>query len=273
MVSHDIEFCAKYAHRCALFFDGAIVTQGTPKEFFSGNSFYTTSANRMARHLLPEAVTAEDIIDACGGIALSEPDEEYYEEDMDDSEQNLTKEQKEEKKLLSGTVRAATALVSFIVLAVTAYRGFPEISRLAWAGLTGNGDLINFNSVEDQRQYTILILLFTVSATIFFLSVFQRGNAPPQSVLQVPKDRRRISKRTAAAAFLILLLIPLTIFIGVFYLRDRKYYFISLLIILETMIPFVMIFEERRPQARELVIIAVLCALGVAGRGAFFMRP
>lgn len=39
------------------------------------------------------------------------------------------------------------------------------------------------------------------------------------------------------------------------------------------MIPFVMIFEERKPQARELVVIAVICALGVVGRSAFFMLP
>ena len=58
MVSHDVEFCAEYADRCALFFDGSIVTEGRPRSFFSGNSFYTSSANRMARKLLPEAVTA-----------------------------------------------------------------------------------------------------------------------------------------------------------------------------------------------------------------------
>ena len=67
MVSHDIEFCARYAHRCAMFFDGSIVTDASPRAFFSGNSFYTTSANRMARALLPEAVTPEDLIGACGG--------------------------------------------------------------------------------------------------------------------------------------------------------------------------------------------------------------
>ena len=39
------------------------------------------------------------------------------------------------------------------------------------------------------------------------------------------------------------------------------------------MLPFFMVFEGRRPQARELVVIAVLCALGVAGRAAFFMLP
>ena len=39
------------------------------------------------------------------------------------------------------------------------------------------------------------------------------------------------------------------------------------------MLPFFIVFEGRKPQARELVIIAVLCALGVAGRAAFFMLP
>lgn len=33
MVSHDVEFCARYAHRCALFFDGAVVTEGAPRPF------------------------------------------------------------------------------------------------------------------------------------------------------------------------------------------------------------------------------------------------
>jgi energy-coupling factor transport system ATP-binding protein len=48
---------------------------------------------------------------------------------------------------------------------------------------------------------------------------------------------------------------------------------IALLIMLEMMLPFFMVFESRKPQARELVIIAVLCAIGVAGRAAFFMLP
>jgi energy-coupling factor transporter ATP-binding protein EcfA2 len=65
MVSHDIEFCAQWADRCALFFDGSIVSQGRPREFFSGNSFYTTAANRMSRHLFQNAVTNEDVITLC----------------------------------------------------------------------------------------------------------------------------------------------------------------------------------------------------------------
>ena len=61
MVSHDIEFCAEYADRCAMFFDGDIVSEGSPQSFFSGNSFYTTASNRMARGWFPEAVTWEEV--------------------------------------------------------------------------------------------------------------------------------------------------------------------------------------------------------------------
>ncbi|NLZ52507.1 MAG: ATP-binding cassette domain-containing protein [Thermoanaerobacteraceae bacterium] len=65
MVSHDIEFCAKYADICAMFFDGSIITSNSTKEFFAENSFYTTAANRMVRHICPDAVTIEDVIELC----------------------------------------------------------------------------------------------------------------------------------------------------------------------------------------------------------------
>ena len=87
------------------------------------------------------------------------------------------------------------------------------------------------------------------------------------------KPKNKLSKRTLTAAVLILLVIPATIALGVFVLDDRKYYFISLLIILYTMIPFVMVFEHRKPQAREIIVIAVLAAIAVAGRSVAFMLP
>lgn len=64
MISHDVEFCAQYADRVGLFFQGNLVTSNTTRAFFAGNSFYTTAANRMARHFYPDAVTAEDVITA-----------------------------------------------------------------------------------------------------------------------------------------------------------------------------------------------------------------
>ena len=58
LVSHDLEFCARHAHRCALFFDGAVVAQDQPRAFFSGNRFYTTATNRIAKQI-EEKITEE----------------------------------------------------------------------------------------------------------------------------------------------------------------------------------------------------------------------
>ncbi|MDY3343273.1 MAG: energy-coupling factor transporter ATPase [Lachnospiraceae bacterium] len=65
MVSHDVEFCARYADLVSMFFDGGIVTTNTPNRFFSRNSFYTTAANRMSRHVFTNAITNEDVIELC----------------------------------------------------------------------------------------------------------------------------------------------------------------------------------------------------------------
>jgi energy-coupling factor transport system substrate-specific component len=54
---------------------------------------------------------------------------------------------------------------------------------------------------------------------------------------------------------------------------DRKYYVISMAILAYSFLPFILVFENRKPQARELIVIAVLSAIAVAGRGAFFMIP
>lgn len=189
MVSHDIEFCASFSDRCAMFFDGTIVSEGTPRSFFTGNSFYTTTANRMAREVLPMAVTVNDIINAFGG--------------------------KEE-----------------------------GIEFKEWV------------DVSETRHHNLST------------AINNRDNK-----IQVPKEERKLSKRTLCAAFMILLFIPITIWFGIYYLDDRKYYFISMLVIIETMLPFFMVFEGRKPQARELVVISVLCAIGVCGRMAFFWIP
>lgn len=65
MVSHDVEFCAKYGELCSMFFDGSIITTNATRKFFAGNSFYTTAANRMARHIWTEGVTIEGVIELC----------------------------------------------------------------------------------------------------------------------------------------------------------------------------------------------------------------
>ncbi|MED4731065.1 ATP-binding cassette domain-containing protein [Aneurinibacillus migulanus] len=61
-VTHDIEFAARHATRCAMLFDGAISAVAEPRVFFSENYFYTTVINRIVREWLPDALTYEDVI-------------------------------------------------------------------------------------------------------------------------------------------------------------------------------------------------------------------
>ena len=179
MVSHDVEFCAAHAQRCALFFDGSVAAEGAPQQFFACNRFYTTAANRMARGLLPDAVTAEDIIAACGGALPPK------------------RERREPPPRPPGA-----------------------------------------------------------------------AETPP-----APQEKQKLSARSVVSSLLSLLLLALTLAFGPKLFGARGYYAVSLLMVLEAMLPFFLVFEGRRPLARELVILAVLCTLGVAGRAAFFMLP
>lgn len=84
---------------------------------------------------------------------------------------------------------------------------------------------------------------------------------------------RGMGRRTRLAAGVILVLIPLLIAFGIVFLKGRSYYFISICVIVAAMLPFFAAFEDRRPQARELVLISSLVVIATAGRAVFFMLP
>jgi len=207
MVSHDIEFSARYAQRCAMLFNGRISGAESSRDFFSGNTFYTTAANRMSRHLLPRAVIAEDIVAACGGNLV-----------------NLAE--------------------------------LPELPE------------------DDPRDYVLVTDKdYSNSPAAFKTTEDDLPRQKQNPSFGQNSAKEGLSRRTKAAAVMILLAIPLTIYFGIYYLDDRKYLLISLLILVEAMIPFALVFESRKPQARELIIIAVLCAIAVAARAVFMMIP
>ncbi|MBE7036201.1 MAG: ATP-binding cassette domain-containing protein [Ruminococcaceae bacterium] len=256
MVSHDIEFCAAYADRCALMFDGSITSVDTPRAFFKGKNFYTTAANRMARTRLSDAVLAEDIILACGG--KTEKREKQSGKMQWYTVERENKPQKEKIKKLT-PARVAIGSLFALLFALTSLALLPGCDVCKWIGINFSGSAI---------VQIVLIIEVAVACVCFF----------PQKdigieVIQAPKSDRKLTKRTLIATFLILLLIPVTIYVGLFFFGGRKYYFISLLIILETMIPFCMVFESRKPRARELIVISVLCAIAAVSRAAFFMLP
>ena len=258
MVSHDVPFCAEYAHKCGLFFDGSIVAEGTPREFFSGNSFYTTPANRMARHLIPQAVTVADIIGCCGGQLPAEPEIGEVQPLPVVKETAVNFKPKPLplwRKLLAGVCLMIASWVFFYATGMTDLS-----SVITMDGLTASG-------IDQLKLYAVL-----VTALGGFIAAVGRRSAPT-TMLQTPVKQRKLSKRTLVAALLILLCIPVTIFAGIMYLGNQHYNVTALLVLLECMLPFFLVFESRKPKARELVVIAVLCAIGVAGRSAFFMLP
>ena len=65
MVTHDLEFAASYADRCALLFDGRITSEEEPHAFFTGNRFYTTTAGLIAEGYIPGAITCGEVIAGC----------------------------------------------------------------------------------------------------------------------------------------------------------------------------------------------------------------
>jgi len=268
LVSHDIEFCAEYTDRCALFFDGNIVNENNPKEFFSGNSFYTTTANRMSRHILPNAVTANDVIHALGGDLPPEP--KIYDVDIkyDTNRDELSVQSKRSK-----LHKLSIPRIVFLILSLLWLLGGIQIAWIHAPNLryfiSGGREAV---AIAQDGAFLYLGIILSIALGIIGIVIafsWKRGEiAPP-----IRTQKQKLSKRTITAALMILLTIPLTIYLGVSFLDDRRFYFISMLIILQTMLPFALVFESRKPQARELIVIAVLCAMAVAGRSAFFMLP
>lgn len=331
MVSHDVEFCAEYADRCAMLFDGQIVSEAPARIFFAQNRFYTTAANRMARGILPAAVTVRDIVKACGGTMDSDPV-------LPDFPQIAVKEDLSEpaKRTMRKKIPVLRGLCFLVALLLTGVFLF---------------DLLGVVTVPfpwTLIQYKPFVL--TALPTVFYILAFLRkkkicGNTPaavctdtsssqsktdpkvsamksevklqttahafpdkkrkqvntdgsledleqktdfssPQlldtekpltssamSTLSKPASAKKMRQRKWLTAAIFVILIPATILAGLFFLRSEDYLILSFAVLVECMIPFFILFEGRKPHARELVLIAVLCALGVAGRMAFAFIP
>jgi len=271
LISHDVAFCAENADRCALLFDGQIAAVGTPRDFFAGLSFYTTSANRMARQLEPQAVTVSDVVALCGGKLPELPpddsensgrphetDKTSHMDKSDDTDgfhdesrgQGLQTEPKVQKKLfwkrLIRKIAAGGAVLSLILAVLFGDDG----GVLAGKTLAAYGGLI----------ISLAVLLGV-------------GTDWKREGTAFRREKRQLSRKSRLLLAVSLLLMPLTIYVGIRFFGDRRYYFISLLLIIEAILPSFVLFEDKKPSAREIVLLAVICAVGVAGRTAFFMLP
>lgn len=124
-------------------------------------------------------------------------------------------------------------------------------------------------------SYTYAQLLISLGLLCFArrLMDVDREVGPQKYIERTMHEDHGMGKRTRMSLLLIAVAIPLVIFFGIFFLNDRSNVFIGICIICLAMIPFAMVFEDRQPQARELLLIAVISTLAVVGRMAFFMLP
>ncbi|SDB05289.1 ECF transporter S component [Eubacterium oxidoreducens] len=88
-----------------------------------------------------------------------------------------------------------------------------------------------------------------------------------------PRHDHKVGGRTWMAFLLMIIVCPILLYLSVRIFHGHNYLLSSLIIVFFAMVPFFLMFEGRKPHPRELIVIAVLAAIGVAGRGAFFMVP
>lgn len=65
IVSHDLEFCAEYADRVGMMFDGKIEGIDEPSKFFTQNYFYTTECAKITRDFEKVIVLPQEVVNVC----------------------------------------------------------------------------------------------------------------------------------------------------------------------------------------------------------------
>lgn len=85
-------------------------------------------------------------------------------------------------------------------------------------------------------------------------------------------QKKHVNKKNIITILVIFVLMPATLVVS-WYFGNRKYYLSSVLIMIYAMIPFFAGFERRRPEARDIVTLAVMSAIAAASRVAFMPLP
>lgn len=288
VVSHDIEFCAVAGDRVALLFDGEVAMVGDVRSYMSDNNFFTTAASRISRNILDGAVTVREVLAAYGadmdmtGAADGGNDSNQGTENdslrianqgtaemseaagiSDDKLADiiLNKDRKVENLSIWQIVTIAVTTVIII---------FGFWNTMSVSDLSG---LVQQMTVTAEgRKYLVLYGVMIVAILGLLVAIRPITKKRNEDIV-MDSAGRGFGKRTVVSIVAVLVLIPATIWFGVARLGDKKYFFISLLVLLEAMLPFFVSFEDRKPKVRDIVTLAVMCALAVTGRTAFFMLP
>ena len=267
MVSHDIEFCAKYATKTGLFFDGNIASMQDTKEFFVENHFYTTAANRMCRNYFPDVVTVQDAIRVCTDTDIEECNEfvlkaveqekavqeknnqnkaEQDKIEQEKVQQNKMQQDKEEQKKDEQSKNEQEKAKQ------------DRAEGLSAENINGNKNEIS-GKASVQNSDSDAVTEKTTTERIATERENSKHSVDTKQILSVVLTE--------------LIGIPLCIAIGFFFFGDRKYLFISMMTAVLSCIPFWTSLSRGKYSAKKVVLIAVLVAIATAGRSVFFMFP
>ena len=288
VVSHDIEFCAVAGDRVALLFDGEVAMAGDVRSYMSDNNFFTTAASRISRNILDGAVTVREVLAAYGadmdvtGAADGGNDSNQGTENESLRIANQGTAEMSEAAGISDDKLADIILnkdrkvenlsiwqiVTIAVTTVIIIFGF--WNTMSVSDLSG---LVHQMTVTAEGRKYLVLCGVMIAAILGLLVAIRPITQKRNEDIVMDSAGRGFGKRTVVSIVAVLVLIPATIWFGVARLGDKKYFFISLLVLLEAMLPFFVSFEDRKPKVRDIVTLAVMCALAVTGRTAFFMLP
>lgn len=236
LVSHDVEFCSKYSDVCGMFFDGHIVAVDDTRTIFLQNTFFTTAVRRMCRGLI-DAVTVEDVLDYLGA-----DDRDTYNDDEADNENRTNIEEKNEAYASQKEYCDSDALGESVKMS----------ESINEYGNKNDEVTVDYKKTQEQEN--------TVDVRVERKETKNRGE-------------RNIVYTYVVPCLVFLVLMPLTIYIGYAVLHQRKYYFISIMLIIEAVGTMLVGYEGRKPGLKELMTVAVLSAITALSRAMFYMVP
>lgn len=262
MVSHDIEFCAKYATKTGLFFDGNIASVQDTKEFFVENHFYTTAANRMCRNYFPDVVTVQDAIRVCTDTDIEDFNEFVLKEvEQEKAVQEKNNQNKAEQDKIEQEKVQQNKMQQDKEEQKKDEQSKNEQEKAKQDRAEGlSAENINGNKNEISGKVSV-------------------QNSDSDAVTERIATERENSKHSVDTKQILsvvlteLIGIPLCIAIGFFFFGDRKYLFISMMTAVLSCIPFWTSLSRGKYSAKKVVLIAVLVAIATAGRSVFFMFP
>lgn len=179
------------------------------------------------------------------------------------------------KKKSSGYVRIVTGISMLLPVSAFFWVFVCNRSMNEAAGIESNFLNLSIGSNVQLSSFAYGAFLLAALTVLFagkLLDTEKENEQKKNGERKVVKDKK-LGKRTIVSFLLLFTAAPFLIFFGIFFLNDRSDVFISLCLIGVSLIPFFMVFEDRKPQAREILLISVMASIAVVGRMAFFMLP